>query len=55
MQSQQSVNNPIMQRKLFISMINIRLDIILTKCKKKEEKKSALHMNIGNVQYSTQK
>lgn len=51
--AQRSLNKPLLQRKLFIPMINIRLDIILTKCKKK--KKSALHVNIGNVQYSTQK
>lgn len=35
---------------MFISMTNIGLDIILTKCKK-----SASHINVGNIQYSAQK
>lgn len=43
----------IMQRKLFIYVINIRLDIVLTKNVKKKEKKRKVQsqMNIDNVQY----
>lgn len=52
--AQRSLNKPLMQRKLFIPMINIRLDIILTKCKKKKRKRKKC-ITCDNVQYSTQK